>query len=404
MTKVQSLYIHFPFCKSFCNYCDFYKIPLSFNHHRSIFSEFHQYLNNSFLKVMDSQALSADFGGIEINNLQTLYIGGGSPSLWGSSGAEFIKKFLTKNQITFDKDYEFTLEVSPSINSNSTLYGTLDGSLDGCLDCWRDVGVNRISVGIQTINSEVFSLLDRKHTIEDTFILLDYLRNNNWNYSLDFMIGLPSYNNKDRDIVCELSTVNSYNPSHYSVYIFSPKDKEYPLHLREKIPDEDAVCEEYLMAASYLKSEGFIHYEVSNFAKINKESKHNQRYWKNNESYLALGPSSCGFLTDGRGTKGVRYSFAHDLLNINFDIDLLGKKELLLEKIYLSLRTNRGIDALAVMPIANKEEQINLEKNFELWKNNGLLESEFPQIKLSAKGFLLLDSIMDDLFKCLQSL
>ncbi|MBF0300405.1 MAG: radical SAM protein [Oligoflexia bacterium] len=401
MKEIKSIYIHFPYCKSFCNYCDFFKIPLPKvisnlnnsnlnNNDKSLFSEFHQYLDNSFMKVETTP----------IKTIETLYIGGGSPSLWGKEGICYIKNFLLKNKIQFTNEYEFTLEFSPATNN-----------WESTLNYWREIGVNRISVGVQTLNSDIFYKLERKHTIKDAFNLLDYLQKNNWNYSVDFMLGLPGSEKKikareengngDRDIVQELKTVMEFKPNHFSIYIFSPQ-KTYPNHLRKIIPTEDFICEEYLKTADYLKKNAFVHYEVSNFAKFGFESRHNQRYWNNCESYLALGPSSSGFIIDTDNT-GNRYTFSDDFSG-NIEIDSLGEKELLLEKIYLTLRTNRGLNALTTMPIANKEEFACLAKIFISWKEKGLVESEFPLIKLSSKGLLLLDSIMDDLFKCLQLL
>jgi len=147
--NIESLYLHFPFCRHLCNYCDFFKkVPQN----RSLeLSDFHRYLDSSMLehqKLMESS-------GYSWAPLKTLYIGGGTPSLWGEEGASFLQSFLKKYQIELDPDCEFTLEVNPGSWSEEGL------------NQWRALGANRFSLGVQAMNEKAIVALDRVHNLED---------------------------------------------------------------------------------------------------------------------------------------------------------------------------------------------------------------------------------------------
>ncbi|HXH30933.1 MAG TPA: coproporphyrinogen-III oxidase family protein [Bacteriovoracaceae bacterium] len=361
MTQVSSLYLHVPFCMHLCNYCDFYK--RKFDDPGPQIESFHQFLLKSFSR---HEELLKGWGG-EWKPLETIYLGGGTPSLWGPKGARFFKNLI--HPIGKEPTCEFTMEVDP---------GTWSEEL---IDAWKEIGLNRISIGTQTLNPEFLQIMDRAHSIEESLQLLEYLQKNQWNFSLDFLLGLPFSKEKLRDIKKELDQLLQYSPTHISLYILNARSK-YP-HV-QSLPDDDFIREEYLLVSNYLRSKGFHHYEVSNFALPGFESLHNQRYWRG-ESVAALGPTGTGFVSMNKN-QAVRYKWK--VSSPEAEIEHLGERELSLERTYLSLRTSQGV-------VVEEDKR----KLYATWEAQEYVQLTEEKVKLTALGFLMLDSLMDDLFK-----
>lgn len=361
MTQVSSLYLHVPFCQHLCNYCDFYKRKLDST--KDQFGEFHQFLSDSLKRhevLLKEQGFSWGL-------LETIYLGGGTPSLWGARGADYFKHKLLPEKIK--KNAEFTMEIDP---------GTWNLEM---LLAWKEIGLNRISIGTQTLNPDFLKVMDRAHTLEDSLNFLSLMQKENWNFSLDFLLGIPFSKIKNRNIQAELDTLLAYSPKHISLYILNARSK-YP-HIQD-MPDDEYIREEYLFVSQYLKSKGFHHYEVSNFALPGFESKHNQKYWRG-ESVAALGPTGTGYLVLSPETS-LRYKWKVSQAEV--EIENLGIKELELEKTYLSLRTSDGI------PFKKGMEEL-----LSTWQQLQYAKREDQQIKLTTLGFLMLDSLMDDIFR-----
>ena len=361
MTQVSSLYLHVPFCMHLCNYCDFYKRKLTDSHQQ--FEDFHQFLASSDLR--HAELLKEH--GMEWGKLDTIYLGGGTPSLWGTVGAEFFNNHFLKQGIT--NNCEFTMEIDPCTWTPEML------------QAWKEIGLNRISVGTQSLNPHFLKIMDRVHSLNDSLNFLEVLQGENWNYSLDFLLGIPFSLENKRDIKAELDLLLNYSPKHISLYILNARSK-YP-HI-QNLPDDEYIREEYLFVSDYLKSKGFHHYEVSNFALPGFESRHNLKYWRG-ESVMALGPTGTGYLAMGENTA-LRYKWKVSQPEV--EIEKLGKEELDLEATYLSLRISDGWKA--------PEKFKNLMKS---WKDQGYCREEDGMIKLTSLGFLMLDSLMDDLFR-----
>lgn len=361
MTQVSSLYLHVPFCKHLCNYCDFYKRKLDDSTDQ--FGEFHQFLSDSLIR---HDKLMAE-NNFRWSELDTIYLGGGTPSLWGTRGAEYFQSHILPTKLT--KNVEFTMEIDP---------GTWTEEM---LRAWQKIGLNRISVGTQTLDPQFLKVMDRIHSLDDTFNFLSFLQKENWNYSLDFLLGIPFSRDKKRDIKHELDLLLKYSPKHISLYILNARSK-YP-HIQD-MPDDEYIREEYLFVSDYLKGKGFHHYEVSNFALPGYESKHNQKYWRG-ESVAALGPTGTGLFTLSP-EKSLRYKWK--VSHAEVELEPLGTKELDLEKTYLSLRTSEGI--------ALKKGMECLARS---WSQQNYSYEENGKVKLTSLGFLMLDSLMDDLFR-----
>jgi oxygen-independent coproporphyrinogen-3 oxidase len=360
--RIDSLYLHFPFCAHLCNYCDFYK-KVAVDKDKE-YSNYHKYLQDSF----DIHQNLIDLHGYCFSKLDTLYIGGGTPSLWGIEGQVFLEEFLKSKNIKLDSNCEFTLEVNPKAWTKEIL------------DSWIKFGANRFSLGIQTLNADLIKYLDRYHSIDDVYETLAFFNDNHLNFSVDFMLGLPESKSNKRNVISELEMALSFGPSHFSVYILTVKDN-YP-HFK-KLPDEEYIEFEYLEVAEFLKSNGFEHYEVSNFAKRDKSSKHNLNYWKS-KSVAAFGPSATGFLSHDR----IRYKWKPN--SPQMDIENLSEDEFKLEQFYMAFRSNKGID-IGLYP-----------KEFELlaldWQKRKLVDIQDRVVRLKSKGYLVLDSLINELF------
>ncbi len=370
MNFINSLYIHFPYCKHLCNYCDFYKIKTSSDD----FSSYENYLEMAFLKLKELSFQE----NYEFSSFDTLYLGGGTPSLWGEKGAQYFEKFFQKFDLSFSTNPECTLEINPGV-------WTKEG-----LDSWENWGVNRFSLGAQTLNSTLLKWLDRYHSLDETYLLLDELKSRNANFSVDFMLGIPQDVGEKRNLEKELTDVLSYNPSHLSLYILTSK-KGYKW--ASKIPQEDKIAEEYLFVSSFLKERGFQHYEVSNFGKPHYESRHNLKYWSS-QTVAALGPSSTGYFAE----SGLRYKWSQKWANsdASYSTELLNQFQKKLELFYLQLRMGCLKDIQFFFPEEEKERAF---KNcLTKWEKEGLLCVGPASILLTSKGLLMMDSIIDEVF------
>lgn len=360
--KISSFYIHVPFCRHICNYCDFFKYKLGGAHTPS-FDEYEEMLKNNWKELKRIEAKEAF--NVVPQKLETIYLGGGTPSLWGSRGILFLKKFFEGHKFE-TKGSQWTLEVDPGTSFEEEILE------------WKDLGVNRFSLGLQSLDEDYLKIADRLHSQEEAYMMLEILHKNKCSFSADFLLGLPEIKGKKRDIEKELEEILSYKPDHLSLYILNAP-KTYPL--RANIPEDEKIREEYLFVSEYLQKKGFNHYEVSNFALENKESKHNFIYWEG-KSYWGMGPSATGQwrLSD---ESMLRYKFnAHGKIIL----EELGASELRLENLYLNLRTKKGLNT---NHLSSEAMQRWLDASYAIIKEN--------QLFLTAQGFLVLDSIIEDL-------
>ena len=368
LLPIQSLYLHFPFCRHLCNYCDFYK---KIGPEKEKLESFHNYLLESWHK---HEKLLAE-NNYQMANLKTFYIGGGTPSLWGQRGVEFLTDFFKHNNIQLEDDCEFTLEVNPGSWTSSGL------------EAWKDFGVNRFSLGIQSLDERFLKVLDRVHNLEDVHHTLSKFRSLKANYSVDFMLGLPFSKKYERDITKELEEILDYGPAHISLYILTTKDNY--IHAKH-LPSEEWIEEEYQTVFKLLKSRGFTHYEVSNFAIPGHESLHNLEYWRSG-AVAALGASATGFLP----ARKVRYKWVPGQ-GPKLNIEQLSEESFKIEKFYMALRSQLGVIPSAFF---NGEDLRDFYQLTQSWQKRGLLKScSEEKVEASSQGYLVLDSMIDEVF------
>ncbi len=350
------LYLHIPFCKRKCAYCDFYS---------AVFSE---ELVAKYITALKREI--KQWGGKINRPIDTIYLGGGTPSLLNSYLPELIGSIKENFNVT--DDAEITLEVNPQSDIEQVLQNV------------KQARVNRLSIGVQSGNNEQLKTLGRTHSKEDAANAIRIARTLGFsNISLDLMIGLPQSNLDS--LRQDLDFLTALNPEHISAYIL----KIEPNTAFEKqedslgLPSEDSVCDQYLFMCDYLQNKGYSHYEISNFAKPNFESRHNLKYW-NCEEYLGLGPSAHSFV-DGR-----RFYYPRDLkafINGNTPLpDGKGGSEE--EKLMLALRLKGGVNA-EILP----------QNKTELFVKNGFAEIKNGNFFLTNKGMLVSNQIITELLE-----
>lgn len=363
MEEIKSLYIHFPFCRHLCNYCDFYKSIKTDDTQLESFETLFTKMTSAHKSILLEHKSC-------IKDLDSLYIGGGTPSLWGSRGAQFLKQWLSDNSISLNANAEFTLEVNPGAWNDETLSN------------WRSIGANRYSLGVQSLNPNFLKIIDRVHNVDDVHETLKYFKEGSFNFSVDFMIGLPFSEKYNRDIISELTEILTYNPSHISLYILTVP--EHYKHYKD-LPDEEWISDEYIKVAQFLAINGFKHYEVSNFAKPAKASVHNLNYWKM-ESVAALGPSATGYL------KGDRYRYKWKTSRPEVIEERLNENEFQIERLYMNLRSCVGFHI-------TDPYWGDLSELVKKLKSEGKAMVAGDRFYLTSRGYLILDSIIDDIFK-----
>jgi len=319
--KISGLYLHIPFCLSKCLYCDFYS--------STSISAVPDFLNG-ISKEMEMYRH-------QFNPFDTIYIGGGTPSLLSPKQLENILIKIRKN---FDliSNTEITIEANPADLNRSFL------------DSMREIGINRINIGVQSFDEKVLGFLGRRHSIKQAISAIEASRKAGFhNIGLDLIYGVPAQN-----IEPWLDTLRQavvFSPEHLSCYQLTLEAKT-PLGIRYQagefsIPGEELQYEFFMKTSEFLRDAGYIHYEVSNFARGQEyASRHNQKYW-DHSPFLGLGPSAHSFQSNQRwwNHRSVdQYLAAIHAGNLPIEgKEILTMEQLRLEALYLGLRTKRGV-------------------------------------------------------------
>ncbi len=316
---MAGIYIHVPFCKSKCSYCDFASYPKEIGKTESYFACLYREIEGR---------------GRQLNGkvFDTVYIGGGTPSVVDSkfiAGAiRQVKKFFTLSQ-----NPEITIELNP---------GTVTPEK---IKEYKSVGINRFSVGLQTGYDDQLKRLNRIHTAKDFLLCANMLKGEN--FSADILIGLA--NQTVEQVKKSIDLAIAGGASHISTYALTPEvgTPIYTDYLNGELLSDDEVADIYHEIVDYLKQKGFDRYEVSNFAKQGFESKHNQNYWKRGE-YIGLGVSASSFIDDRRFTNTFKIDEYMNAIIFNkspeISSEIIEKEDAKFEFVMLGLRTAKGID------------------------------------------------------------
>lgn len=376
---MAGLYIHIPFCRRRCTYCDFYFVT-----NRSLIERF-------LIALEEEINARADLFSDEI--VSTIYFGGGTPSMLSATQLERVLSSLQK-KFRFDSDLELTLEANPEDLSNSLLQD------------YAQVGINRLSIGTQAFNDQKLKLLSREHTSAESLASVERARRWFNNISLDLIFGTEGETLSEWQRELEIAV--ALLPEHISAYSltvepFTPLSKLIALGKRQR-PNDGLQTEMFLLAMDFLEAHGFEHYEVSNYARPKFRSRHNSAYWER-VPYLGFGPSAHSFFRQaGREIRLAnqprlqRYlenpHSVEDFRETLSDIDRFN------ETILLSLRRREGL-ALELLRKNFNFAALHLDvlsQTLAEFERNGLLTTEHDTIKLTRKGFTLADTIASEFF------
>ena len=367
---IKGLYIHIPFCKQICLYCDFCKMVANEDLQN-------QYINALMKEIKYYQP--------ELSSLNTIYIGGGTPSALSEGNLRKLLKQIHKT-ISVSSLKEFTIEANPNDITQSII------------DIFVEYGVNRVSLGVQTIHNKHLKFLKSTHNKEDVIQAVQLLKANHIaNINLDFIYSIPGQTLQD--IQSDLEFIRNMDVPHISYYslIIEEKTELHYLVSRNSIQplDEELEADFKDNIHEVLNSFGYHRYEISNFAKNKKESLHNMIYW-NLEEYLGIGLNASSQYNDKRYknqpliSKYIANTLQHEFPKIEEDCNL--KMEYLL----LGLRKIQGIDVTAF----KKRFHIDLFQAFpDLQKHldNGLLVIHDEWVRFSEKGLDLSNQVYLDI-------
>ncbi len=369
MKKEYGLYIHIPFCKSKCYYCDFY----SKRYEEGIAEKYIDTLRKEVIYLNDKY-------NILDSNIVTIYIGGGTPSIL--TAEQILKLFnLIKNSFDLTLLKEITIEINPeSIDEKKVLI------IKNFVENLPKVNL-RVSIGVQSFNNRILNNLGRVHKSDDVYkavkVLNDFKIDN---YNFDLIFGSPeqTLDNLKEDLEKALQI----SPKHISYYALTVEENT-KLHSMKYSPDADLQSEMYNLITKVLNTNGFRHYEISNFAKPGYECLHNLNYWLYKE-YIGLGSSAVSFMSNFRIKNSsdveeyTKEEFRYFFEEITEDISLK-------EQIMLKLRTDFGI----------KKEEIIFKKYFDTFEKlikEGKIISQGDTIKIHPKYRFLSNSIILEFF------
>lgn len=365
MPDFLGLYIHIPFCPSKCPYCDFFSI-------RGKNDDYDKYVNtlNKKIKIWSDKIRKP---------VDTVYFGGGTPSV---IGADLLCSILNtiKTNFNVNKNAEITFEANP----NTGKFFDFEKA--------REIGFNRISIGLQSANNNELKLLGRTHNISDAINTIELSKKAGFsNISLDLMMGIPEQTTESLKHSIDFCVNNEV--THISSYILKLEKNTvfYKKQNKLNLPDDDKTAELYLFAVDYLRNNGYIQYEISNFSKPGYESKHNLKYW-NLEDYLGIGPGAHSLLNNKRFYYNNSFEeFYKDVVTNDCICDT---EE---EYIMLQLRLSKGLNFDEYKKFFGHNMPEELIAKAKKYEKLGFLNVTDTNIRFTTKGFLVSNTIIADL-------
>ncbi len=369
--NTPGLYIHIPFCRTKCNYCGFYsstaleQVP-------------------DFLKAIGKEM---DLSRGDFSTFDTVYFGGGTPSALSVKDLAIILEGVA-DKFNVSPRAEITLEANPG-----------DVSLPLLKD-FRRLGINRLNMGIQSFDDDTLNLLGRRHSRHQAILAIEMARKAGFdNLGLDLIYGLPG-----QGLAGWMDTLRqalSFQPAHLSCYQLT-MEPETPLgirHLKGEVflPDEEMLADLFFQTATALEQAGYLHYEVSNFARDEESlSRHNQKYWQHTP-YLGLGPAAHSFRDNKRWWN--HRDLSSYIIDLQCDVspieteEMLTPEQLRLEALFLGLRTKRGIDLDNFRVRYGCDLLTEKKSTIALLVERGLLEITFSCLRPTLAGMAVADSL-----------
>ncbi|OIN83025.1 radical SAM family heme chaperone HemW [Francisella sp. TX07-6608] len=374
INKQIGIYIHFPWCVRKCPYCDFNSHPIK---------------DDSYLSEQYYQKLIADFD-THLDDLQareviSIFIGGGTPSLFKAEYLDKVLQHITKNA-KISINCEITLEMNP---------GTVER---GSILSYQNIGINRISLGVQSFQDDKLKILGRIHNCENVYTTIDEIKNSKIsNFNIDIMHGLP--NQRFDDGIFDITQAIAMQPTHISWYQLTIEPNTLFAAKPPKLPDEEILESIEIAGKEALAHAGFKQYEVSAFAKNTLRSIHNSNYWMFGD-YIGIGAGAHSKITNLK-TKQIKRVWKHKHPKIYTQTDkfikdsnIVTQDEIIYEFMLNTLRLKNGFK------LSEFEQQTFLSSNIisqklQLGIDKGLLELNANQIKPTAKGYLFLNDCIN---------
>ena len=385
--KEVGIYVHIPFCKHKCYYCDF----ISFADKNSLIDEYIKWLNYEIKEVGQGNRLDYENKLDDLVFVKTIYIGGGTPSFIESKYITEILKTIKENFVV-DEDAEITMEMNPgTVNENK-------------LKDYYNCGINRLSIGLQETNNALLKEIGRIHTYEDFENTYSLARNVGFkNINVDLMLGLPNQN--ILDLENSINKIINLNPEHISVYSLILEENTV---LKNKVdqgiltlPEDEMERKMYYTVKNMLENNGYIHYEISNFAKKGFESKHNLDCWSQKE-YMGFGAAAHSYTNNFRFSNIENIEeYINNFKNNKEEDNLIfhekqNRESKMKEYMMLGLRKIEGVN---IQQFKNKfvENPIFIfRKEIEKLVNEELLEVNGNFIKLTKKGLDLANLVWEE--------
>ncbi len=384
----SSLYIHLPFCKTKCPYCDF-----------ASFTDKNKEKYKTYFGALENEIEFRCRNFTEKQKLKTIFFGGGTPSIHDASELEPLFKTLSK-YFHFDDATEITLEANPGTVDRNKLLG------------FKDLGINRLSLGVQTFSEELIGYLARGHSVQEACEIIELVKEIGFkSWSLDLIYGLPHqrFDQWQETIAQALS----FNPPHISSYALSieqstPFGQIYKNSLHQDLPQEESVVQMYMYLNKTLELNSLNRYEISNWSLKGHEARHNLCYW-HAEEYYAFGLSAHGYVdskryANTRDFQAYLDKFKQRIIESQnildkfqiFDeevIEIIDPDKNLEERIFLNLRLKEGLELNSKI-----EEKINSQK-LENFINQGFIEKTNNRLILTNDALMISNKIIFELIK-----
>lgn len=412
MKSIRNVYVHIPFCAKKCIYCDF---PIQAIGNNPEHREYFQQMQNGYIdKLIEEIKWTLTKDKFDLSKLETIYIGGGTPSLLSPNNFARLSSTIIKSFDSVDKEFEFSVENEP------------DSVRKEIIDAYKDIGVNRLTLGVQTFHDKSLKFLNRNHSVADVHKAVELIAGSYFlkDLGMDVLLGVANENTEN--LLNTIDKITDIKLGHISAYILTVEKHTKLSDLVEKgnVRFKDEVLgEQYVLSQQYLKSKGFEQYEVSNyFSPENKgqKSRHNTMYWKGDTDFFGFGMGAASLINSHRFTRPTSlkkyYQFVSELQSGGISIERLGDNEAfnLSEKLKVvlmgGLRTTKGIEVDRVKDYFNTYSRPELFEPFikslnqlaKLIEGRLIIDSE--TIKVPHEHFIVLNSILQEIFVIIESI
>lgn len=374
--QLAGIYVHIPFCKKACSYCNFH-FTVSLKDKTALIKAIQKELTDR-----------KDF--LEQEEIESIYFGGGTPSILSLNEIEALIKTIDQNY-KIKNNAEICLEANPDDIDEVKLKG------------WKETGINRLSLGIQSFNDKELQILGRVHTAAEAVKIVEMIRKADFDsFSIDLIYGIPG--SDKATWLSNLERAIEFNIPHFSAYALTREEKTiFDFNVRkgrQSDVDDAQIREQFLALKAYAKSNSYIHYEISNFSKAGFFSFHNSNYWKN-KKYLGAGPSAHSFdLQQRRWNVSINKDYIEGVGQgkTYYEIEILSDEDKFNEYLMLGLRTIWGVKLSKLYRISSRFRQDVFEGKLNFYMQNGFIRKEEDIILLTDEGILFSDRIISELF------